>query len=57
MPKGKLNVHMVCRDNMSFPRRDWFAGQLDLDPARLVFIDETGASTNMARSRGCWLRV
>ncbi len=30
----------------------WFEGQLDLDPARLVFIDETGASTNMARLRG-----
>ncbi len=27
-------------------------GQLDLDPARLVFIDETGATTNMARLRG-----
>ena len=33
-------------------RRDWFAGQLDLDPSRLVFIDETWASTNMARKRG-----
>ncbi len=33
-------------------RRDGFAGQLDLDPTRLVFIDETGASTNMARQLG-----
>lgn len=33
-------------------RQDWFAGQLDLDPARLVFIDETWASTNMARRHG-----
>jgi transposase len=33
-------------------RRDWFDGQLDLDPGRLVFIDETWASTNMARMRG-----
>src|SRR5512140_1736266 len=33
-------------------RVDWFAGQLDLDPTRLVFIDETWASTNMARKRG-----
>ena len=33
-------------------RQDWFAGQLDLDPARLVFIDETWASTNMARRYG-----
>ena len=30
----------------------WFAGQLDLDPTKLVFIDETWASTNMARKRG-----
>lgn len=33
-------------------RRDWFAGQLDLDPAKLVFVDETGASTNLARKHG-----
>jgi len=30
----------------------WFDGQLDLDPDRLVFIDETWASTNMARRYG-----
>jgi transposase len=30
----------------------WKAGQPALDPARLVFIDETGTSTNMARLRG-----
>ena len=33
-------------------REDWFDNQLDLDPARLVFIDETWASTAMARMRG-----
>jgi transposase len=33
-------------------RRAWFEGQLDLDPERLIFIDETGASTKMARLRG-----
>jgi transposase len=33
-------------------REDWFEGQLDLDPAKLVFIDETWASTNMAPLRG-----
>ena len=33
-------------------RRGWFAGQLDLDPTKLVFIDETGASTNLARKSG-----
>ena len=33
-------------------RQAWFDGQADLDPARLVFIDETWAKTNMARSHG-----
>ena len=33
-------------------REAWFEGQLDFDPARLVFIDETWTSTNMARLRG-----
>jgi len=34
----------------------WRAAQPDLDPARLVFIDETGASTKMARLYGRSLR-
>jgi len=33
-------------------RRAWFDAQPDLDPQRLVFIDETGASTKLARLRG-----
>jgi transposase len=33
-------------------REKWFEGQLDLDRERLVFIDETWASTNMARHYG-----
>jgi transposase len=33
-------------------RRDWFASQLGLDPAKLVFVDETGASTSLARTHG-----
>ncbi len=33
-------------------REDWFEDQLDLDPEQLIFIDETGAATNMARLRG-----
>jgi transposase len=33
-------------------RRTWFDGQPDLDPEKLIFIDETGASTKMARLRG-----
>jgi hypothetical protein len=31
-------------------REDWFDAQPDLDPARLVFIDETGASTKAQTS-------
>ena len=33
-------------------RQAWFEDQLDLDPSTLVFIDETGASTKMARRHG-----
>jgi len=33
-------------------REAWLDSQPDLDPERLVFIDETWASTNMARLRG-----
>jgi hypothetical protein len=29
-------------------RQDWFEAQFDFDPARLVFIDETGLSTKMS---------
>jgi transposase len=34
----------------------WFEEQPDLEPERLVFIDETGASTKMARRYGRSLR-
>ena len=37
---------------MKVARRAWFAGQTDLPPEKLLFIDETGASTKMARLRG-----
>jgi len=33
-------------------REMWRTGQADLDPSRLVFVDETGASTKMARRCG-----
>jgi hypothetical protein len=33
-------------------REEWFEGQPELDPERLVFIDETAASTKMARFYG-----
>ena len=34
------------------PREAWFEGQLELDPTRIVFIDETAANTKMARFYG-----
>lgn len=37
---------------MAHRRLAWFESQADLDPDKLVFIDETGASTKMARMRG-----
>jgi transposase len=33
-------------------REAWFDLQPELDPAKLVFLDETGATTRMARLRG-----
>jgi transposase len=40
------------RSDVAAARVAWKAAQPALDPARLVFIDETGTSTNMARLRG-----
>ncbi len=37
---------------MKAGRKAWFDGQPGLNPERLVFIDETGTSTKMARLRG-----
>ena len=37
---------------MAAARRTWFEGQPDLDPERLIFIDETWLNTKMARLRG-----
>src|SRR5438128_1794550 len=50
------------RPDVAAARAAWIAAQPDLDPARLVFIDETGTSTNMARrrgraKRGLWQRI
>ena len=40
------------REDVAAAREAWFEGQLDLDPLKLVFIDETAISTNMARRFG-----
>ncbi len=33
-------------------REAWRAARIDIDPARFIFVDETGASTKMARLYG-----
>ena len=40
------------RPDVAAARRKWRRDQAKLDPKRLVFIDETWAKTNMARSHG-----
>ena len=40
------------RPDVAAARAEWTEGQAHLDPERLVFIDRTGTSTNMARLRG-----
>lgn len=37
---------------MALARKLWRAAQPELDPSRIVFVDETGASTKMARLYG-----
>jgi transposase len=50
----KKTAHATEQDRPDILKRRqyWFDRQLDLDPERLVFIDETWTSTNMARRRG-----
>jgi transposase len=52
--RKKKTAHAAEQDRPDIRKRReaWFEGQLDLDPERLVFIDETWASTNMARRYG-----
>src|ERR687897_3850289 len=40
------------RPDVAAARTAWLENQPKLNPERLVFIDETGTSTNMARLRG-----
>jgi transposase len=50
----KKTAHAAEQDrpDVKATRQAWFENQPDLDPARLVFIDETWTATNMARTRG-----
>ena len=40
------------REDVAEARRQWVATQWDIDPERLVFLDETWAKTNMTRTYG-----
>ena len=50
----KRSAHASEQDRPDVHQRrwQWFEGQFDLDPLKLVFVDETGAATNMARRYG-----
>lgn len=50
--KKTLHASEQDRADVAEARQNWKAEQTKLDPDRLVFIDETGASTNMVRLRG-----
>ena len=52
MEKKAAHAAEQDRPDVLKKRQRWFERQLDLDPERLVFIDETWAKTNMARLRG-----
>jgi hypothetical protein len=53
-PLKKKSQHAAeqARPDVAAARHAWHASQADLNPERLVFIDETGAATNMARRYG-----
>src|SRR5437660_12657198 len=50
--KKSLRAAEQQRADVARARRRWIREQGLLDPARLVFIDETAVSTNMVRLRG-----
>ncbi len=54
-PKKTVLASEQERPDVAAARKAWRRRQPAFDPARLVFIDETWAKTNMARSRG-WCR-
>ena len=50
--KKSLHAAEERRPDVARARRRWRREQFMFDPARLVFIDETAASTKMVRLRG-----
>ena len=52
MQKKTAHAAEQRRSTVNAAREAWFEGQLELDPTRIVFIDETAANTKMARFYG-----
>ena len=50
--KKSLYASEQNRADVAAARATWKDSQVKLDPKRLVFVDETGTSTNMTRLRG-----
>jgi transposase len=50
--KKTLHAAEQDREDVKAAREEWREKQPSIDPRRLVFIDETGTSTNMTRLRG-----
>ena len=50
--KKTLHASEQQRADVAAARERWRQAQPSLDPARLIFIDETGTSTDMVRTRG-----
>lgn len=52
LSKKSLHAAEQDRDDVRTARANWKREQPRLDPNKLIFIDETGTSTNMTRLRG-----
>jgi transposase len=50
--KKTLHASEQHREDVAIAREAWRLAQPELDPDKLVFIDETGTSTQMTRLRG-----
>lgn len=50
--KKSLKAAEQDREDVANARTEWRAGQAQINPDRLVFIDESGASTKMTRAYG-----
>ena len=50
--KKSLHAAEQDREDVKAAREEWREKQPLIDPKRLIFIDETGTSTNMTRLRG-----